>query len=166
MPANVVENEAVVWPLLHTYVAPAVVVLATTVTVVRVHVKGPVLLAITEGVAVLLTTVVLLVAVQTLTLLTVTLYGPEAETMIDAVVAPVLQRYVGEIALVAVAVRVPLGWAQVSVRLLTLTEGVSVLLVTVVDVVAVQPLADVSVTEYTPGSVVVKLAVVWPELHR
>ena len=65
-----------------------------------------------------------------------------------------------------VAVSVPIGAAQVSVRLLTLAVGTTVLEVTVVLVTAVQPLADVSVTLYTPDNVVLKLAVVWPLLHR
>ena len=68
--------------------------------------------------------------------------------------------------MVGVAVSVPLGWAQVSVRLLTLTVGVSVLLATVVLATAVQPLGAVTVTLYTPGTDVVKEAVVWPLLHR
>ena len=68
--------------------------------------------------------------------------------------------------MVGVAVSVPLGWAQVKVRLLTLTEGVTASAVTLVEATAVQPLEAVTVTEYVPAVVVVKLAVVWPLLQR
>ena len=105
------------------------------------------LLTDTVGTVVLDCTVVVAVAKQPLFDVTVTEYGPAALTVMEGVFAPVLHKYVGEVALVGVAVSVPVGCAQVSVRLFTLTLGTVVLDCTVVVAVARQPLFDVTVTE-------------------
>jgi hypothetical protein len=102
--------------------------------------------AVTVGTAVLLKTVVVATAVAPLAAVTVTEYGPAVLTVIDGVAAPLLQTYVtpGEAVVLIVAV----GWAQVSVLLTeAVTVGAAVSLKTVVVVVAVQPLAAVTVTE-------------------
>jgi hypothetical protein len=76
--------------LLQTYVTPGL----ATVEMVAVGwftVKVLLTEAVTVGTAVSLTTVVVIVVKQPLALVTVTEYGPAVLTVIDGVMAPVLQ---------------------------------------------------------------------------
>ena len=84
---------AVVAPVLHRYVTPALA-LADSVAVNAVQLKSLLTATLTVGRAVSLTTVVVVAAVQPLVLVTVTEYGPALLTVIVGVVAPVLHRYV------------------------------------------------------------------------
>ena len=70
------------------------------------------------------------------------------------------------VAFVGVAVSIPDGWAQVSVKLLIDTVGTVVLDCTVVVAVPKQPLAEVTVTEYGPAALTVIDGVFAPVLHR
>ena len=107
----------------------------------------------------------LAVAVQPFAPVTVTVHVPAVVTVIEAVVAPVLHKYVPP----PLAVSVVLGTAQVSAKPLSLEMdafGVVLSNVVVTLAVAVQPFAPVTVTVHVPAVVTVMDAVVAPVLHK
>jgi hypothetical protein len=102
--------------------------------------------------------------VQPLGEVKVTLYTPALLAVIEAVVAPVLQRTDP----VPTAVSTAVGLAQVSVALegLMVKDGALWSAVTFTLDEVVQPLGEVSVTLYTPALLTVMEAVVVPVLQR
>ena len=103
----------------------------------------------------------LLVAVQPLALVTVTLYAPAVETVIAAVVAPLLHKYeVPPEAVKLVLLPEQIVFVPV-IAAVGLLFTVSALLL-----VAVHPFALVTVTLYVPAVPIEIAAVVAPLLHR
>jgi hypothetical protein len=102
--------------------------------------------------------------VQPLGEIKVTLYTPELLTLIEAVVAPVLQRT----APLPTAVSTAVGLAQVKAVELALmvSDGALWSAVTLTLEEVVQPLGDVKVTEYTFALLTVMEVVVAPVLQR
>jgi hypothetical protein len=101
------------------------------------------------------------VALQPLPFVTVTVYEPEALTMIDCVVAPVDQEYVKPLG----AESVTLPPAQKVVEPLGVIAGVGGFGFTVTTVaaeVALQPLPSVTVTVYEPEVLTLMVCVVAP----
>ena len=117
------------------------------------------------GLAFTVTLVAALVVLQPLALVTVTLYEPVAFTAIDCVVAPVDQRYVNP----AGAVNVTKPPVQKVVEPFGVIVGVAGAAFTVTDVaalVALQPLALVTVTLYEPLAFTAIDCVVAPVDHE
>lgn len=121
------------------------------VTVEFTQVKGPELVTVTVGTQTSEVTTVLAVAVQPLDCVTVTVYVPVDETVVVAVVAPLLHKYETievPVHAVAVAVRVTVEAVQAVIGPLfvAVSVGVQILEVTVVLAVETQPLDWVTVT--------------------
>ena len=124
-------------------VAP-VVVCVMLVKAVLIQSVGVVLAALAVFVGVTVTAVAELVAEHPLSLVTVTVYEPEALTVIEEVVAPLLHKY--EVPVLAVKTTFP-PWQKVVAEPAVIVAVGSALTVTAVaELVAEQPLLLVTVT--------------------
>ena len=147
--------------MLHKYVTP-VAGFAVIVTLVVLHVNGPLFVALALGGVISCVTVVVVTAVQPLLLFViVTVYVPGALTVLVRVVwPPLLHKYVTPVA--GFAVKVTLVVMHVNgPSFVALADGTDVSPVTVVVATAVQPLLlFVTVTVYVPAVVTVFVCVV------